>query len=372
VTSGPGKPSPGEFIRSAVAQTRARGTARLFSASRDGSAFGDDVSRIEGVADLARRVARVTVHHMTSELEREMQSEFAEPVDDPEEAEARLGAQAFIKMFRASLEHVYAGGATYTHVPDEGWANFRGTDRDGPCSVDNPLWLLDALLGARDDAVEVGTGDVRGTPTRHLRLTIDLGRADEQLTAGIVTPGPRSFRSLRGLPAEVWIDEQGLIRRMSYQSESGIEGRGEWWQTTELWDFGLNVQIRIPTEDELIAPSCAIDPARPEPTRPAERQMDEENDEIQVVEPEGGTAPLNESLSPEQLRAEAEKLDRLVQRHARHRVIGAAPEDHVPLALTTTDTRKLTERDRHTLAALLRKQSEIYQELAELLDQEQP
>lgn len=177
MTSGPGKPSTGEFIRSAVAQTRGRGTARLFSASRDGSAFGDDVSRIEGVADLARGVARATVRHVTSELEREMRSEFAEPVDDPGEAEARLGVQAFIKMFRASLEHVYVGGATYTHVPDEGWANFRGTDRDGPCSVDNPLWLLDALLGARDDAVEVGSGDVRGTPTRHLRLTISAPRS---------------------------------------------------------------------------------------------------------------------------------------------------------------------------------------------------
>jgi hypothetical protein len=54
---------------------------------------------------------------MTSDLEREMQSEFAEPVDDPEEAEARLGAQAFIKMFRASLEHVYVGGATYAARP---------------------------------------------------------------------------------------------------------------------------------------------------------------------------------------------------------------------------------------------------------------
>lgn len=53
-------------------------------------------------------------------------------------------------------------------------------------------------------------------------------------------------------------------------------------------------------------------------------------------------------LSPEQLRAEAEKLDRLVQRHARHGVVGPAREDHVPLPLTTRDTRTLTERDRHT------------------------
>ena len=77
------------------------------------------------------------------------------------------------------------------------------------------------------------------------------------------------------------------------------------------------------------------------------------------------------SLSPEQLRAEAEKVDRLVQRHARHRVIGAAAMDHVPLPLTF-NTRKLTEKDRHTLAELFRKQSESYAEVADLLDPENP
>jgi hypothetical protein len=221
--------------------------------------FGEDVSRIEGVADLKRRVARTTLQHMTSELDNEMQSKFSEPVDDPEEEEARLGARAFIKMFKLSLENVYVGGATYTHVADEGWADFRGGDRNGPTSIDNPLWLLDALLGARDDAVELGTDDVRGTPTSHLRLTIDLASADDQLTTGIMAPGPQPYRFLRQLPAEVWIDEQGLVRRMSYQSEPAGAGRGEWWQTTELWDFGLDVQIEIPTEDELIAPGCAVE-----------------------------------------------------------------------------------------------------------------
>jgi hypothetical protein len=76
-----------------------------------------------------------------------------------------------------------------------------------------------------------------------------------------------------------------------------------------------------------------------------------------------------DDLSREQLRAEAEKLDKLVQRHARHRVIGALAEDHVPLPLTT-DTQRLTEEDRHTLAELFRKQSAIYQKLADDLDPE--
>jgi hypothetical protein len=71
-------------------------------------------------------------------------------------------------------------------------------------------------------------------------------------------------------------------------------------------------------------------------------------------------------LSPEQVRAEAERFDKLVQRHARHRVIGAAPEDHVALPLTM-DKGKLSEKDRRSLAELFRKQSEIYREIAESL-----
>jgi hypothetical protein len=72
------------------------------------------------------------------------------------------------------------------------------------------------------------------------------------------------------------------------------------------------------------------------------------------------------SLSPEHLRAEAEKVDELVQRHARHRVIGAVAEDHVPLPLTF-NRQKLTRTERLTLAELFRKQSECYRQVAEML-----
>jgi hypothetical protein len=43
----------------------------------------------------------------------------------------------------------------------------------------------------------------------------------------------------------------------------------------------------------------------------------------------------------------------------------------VPLPLTF-NSRKLTEKDRHTLAELFRKQSEAYEEVAELLDRDKP
>jgi hypothetical protein len=74
-------------------------------------------------------------------------------------------------------------------------------------------------------------------------------------------------------------------------------------------------------------------------------------------------------LSPRELRAEADKHDRLVHRHARNRIVGSLPEDSEPWELTT-DTKRLTVDDRHTLVSLFRRQAEMYQELADQIEEE--
>jgi hypothetical protein len=58
---------------------------------------------------------------------------------------------------------------------------------------------LDALFGASDDAVEIGPEAVRRVPATHCRLTVDLGRADVALPAGVSVPsGP--YRALSRMP----------------------------------------------------------------------------------------------------------------------------------------------------------------------------
>ena len=210
---------------------------------------------MEGIADLRERIARVSVQYVTPDLAREIDSRLGDAeAEDPEDAEARLTVTSFMKMFSTRLENLHVGGATYTRVGDQRWADFAQARRDAPRSPDHPLWLLDALAGVRD-ATEVGNDEVRGVPATHYRMRIDLAAADEQLAAGIIAPGPRSYRSLRALPAEVWIDDDGRIRRLSYEREDC----GAYWQTTELWEFGLHVEIDVPTEDELIGPSDAAE-----------------------------------------------------------------------------------------------------------------
>lgn len=244
-----------DIVRAAALRTSKEGGVRLFSAGRRGSPVGEALGGTEGIADLRKRIAWVSVQHVTPDFAREIDTTLSEAdAEDPEHEEMRQTLSSFVKVFSTALENVHVGGATYTRLAGHGWANFGETARDAPRSPDDPLWLLDALVGV-SHASEVGKEKVRGVPTTPYRLRIDLAAADEELETGIIAPGPRSYRALRALPAEVWIDSDRRIRRLSYERDDS----GAYWQTTELWEFGIDAQIAIPSEDELIGPSSAAD-----------------------------------------------------------------------------------------------------------------
>lgn len=129
-------------------------------------------------------------------------------------------------------------------------------DPGGPRGPNDPLWPLDALFGASNDAVEIGPEAVRGVPATRCRLAVDLARADAALPAGVSVPsGP--YRSLSRLPAEVWLDAAGLARRISVSSDPAAGADAQVWSIVELWDFGAAVDITPPGPGEVLAPSEA-------------------------------------------------------------------------------------------------------------------
>ena len=118
-------------------------------------------------------------------------------------------------------------------------------------------------FGAGGDAVETGSEAVRGVPATRFRLTVDLARADAALPAGVSVPtGP--YRSLRALPAEVWLDAAGLARRISVNSEPTATD-AQVWSIVELWDFGVAADITPPGPDEVLAPAEAYHLAEVDP-----------------------------------------------------------------------------------------------------------
>ena len=153
------------------------------------------------------------------------------------------------------MEMIYDGANAYLRHAD-GWTGISLTDPGGPLGPYDPLWPLDALFGASDDAVEIGPEAVRGVPATRYRLTVDLGRADAALPAGVSVPsGP--YRALSQMPAEVWLDTAGLARRISVNSEPTAAAYKQVWSIVELWDFGVTADITPPSPDEVLTPAEA-------------------------------------------------------------------------------------------------------------------
>ena len=214
--------------------------------------------RCEGVADFAARRARVG---QAVVFTAGVTAEFIAKHQDDESYED-------LHELAEPVEAIYDGANTYLRVGGN-WTGFFLGDPGGPRGVNDPLWPLDALFGARD-AVEIGTESVRGVSTTHYQLTIDLATADAALPAGVTVPaGP--YRRLSQIPAEVWLDADGLARRIAVMTDPAAGDSGTpMWSIVELWDFGVPAGIVPPDPADLVSPRQAYGeaPAGPASSRP--------------------------------------------------------------------------------------------------------
>ena len=158
---------------------------------------------------------------------------------------------------------IYDGANAYVRVAGR-WTGFSLADPGGPRGPSDPLWPLDALFGASDDAVEIGPEKVRGVPATRFRLTVDLARADAALPAGVSVPsGP--YRALqqaarrgvagRGRPRPPHLGELRSDRR---RAGPGLVDR-------RAMGFRRGRHITPPGPDEFLAPSEAYRLAEGEP-----------------------------------------------------------------------------------------------------------
>jgi hypothetical protein len=114
----------------------------------------------------------------------------------------------------------------------------------------DPLWIVEVLRQV-DGAQPRGLGEVGGESCRRFGFGIDLRGHRERL-------GLASRRAVGDphLAGDVWIDAAGCIRRATWKTWAARRPRAPWrhvrdfdrpWHTTELSDFGLEVDIEPPT-----------------------------------------------------------------------------------------------------------------------------
>jgi hypothetical protein len=164
-------------------------------------------------------------------------------------------------FLRSPLFELFTGDpATWVRVDLEAAAVQEGLDpRALVGEQTGPAALVAQLDGASGDLEELGTEEVRGVSTTHMRVTVDTDAAIEQADPS-VRQQLRTYAEASGLPAtypmELWIDDDGLVRRirtvLDVDGPSGAADGVTQQTTLELFDFGVNVDLEPPLPEQTV------------------------------------------------------------------------------------------------------------------------
>lgn len=124
-------------------------------------------------------------------------------------------------------------------------------------SQTDPTQVLEYLRAASDDTEEVGEEEVRGVATTRYRMTVDLAKVAEQAPeeARATIESLIAGTGLETVPVEVWIDADGLVRRMDldYRGMEVAPGeKGDMDLRMELYDYGVGAEVELPPSDEVM------------------------------------------------------------------------------------------------------------------------
>ena len=148
---------------------------------------------------------------------------------------------------------------TNDSLPEGTWRKYDIADNEPAALLlrsPDAVHLLEVLVESSDVAApfaDVGEENVRGAPaTRY------LGGVEEEALADALVPGIpyASFLESERIPSGltslgVWIDAEGLVRRVEYQL-SILGPLGGEKTTIELFDFGAPVDIEIPGPENVV------------------------------------------------------------------------------------------------------------------------
>lgn len=119
----------------------------------------------------------------------------------------------------------------------------------------DPRDLLDSLRAVTSDVETVGSEQLRGVDTTHYRAVIDpvelakLAPSTDREKSESLVDQIAAQSGLGPIPVDVWVDETGLVRKLSMSfsaTEPGTSQSSEVSLSFELWDYGEPIDIDLP------------------------------------------------------------------------------------------------------------------------------
>lgn len=135
-------------------------------------------------------------------------------------------------------------------------------------SLDRGRSFVAYLEGVADQVQEEGTDEIDGAPVTRFTGTVELGRLVDQLPVDAQAEARAGLDELtvRQVPFVVWIDGQGLVRRVQLTldgitmgGEADGAGRGTVDVTVDLLQPNEPVVIEVPPADQVTAASSLSD-----------------------------------------------------------------------------------------------------------------
>lgn len=124
----------------------------------------------------------------------------------------------------------------------------------------DPAGMLRYLRAVSDDVERLGTEQVRGVESTHYRATIELRKYPNLAPAEDREAVRRSVDRLIELNGddtmntEIWVGDDKMIRRMKWEQSMKTPGTEQIVRssyTAEYYDFGTDVRIEPPPDDEV-------------------------------------------------------------------------------------------------------------------------
>ena len=161
------------------------------------------------------------------------------------------------------MDMIIDGDYAYMKMPPElgagaGWFRMDADDMGSGTGSANqlsqdPSKFVEFLRGASEDGVEdLGTEEIDGVATHHYKADLSfekiLDQARDQEAVEDMRAQLETLGDLDAIPAEVWLDEDGLPRRMTMSMDFGDDGAME--MSFDMFDYGIEVDVQPPKDFE--------------------------------------------------------------------------------------------------------------------------
>lgn len=231
VGCGANDPLAAEEVAEAAAKTADAGSSRFEISGEDGEA----TFTMTGKADYERRVASL-----------EYRSAAKEAREGPDSDEGAIRVVDETMYWRSPMLIGTTGKWLSMSLGEDDEPSL--DDLVFPFPLVDPAKLLDTFEQVGGAPKGLGEEDVRGVPTEGYLLALDFERLIERAPAAHRARLREELRKReeKTQPVEIWIDADGLARRVRLLDEAGDA-------TVDFFDFGVPVEVEAPPAQDVMA-----------------------------------------------------------------------------------------------------------------------